>query len=687
MAKLSKKQAPLPRSISPMLATLVKEPPADPAYLYEIKWDGYRIISYVQKGKVRMDSRSGLDYTSKYPPVKAALSALKHDLVIDGEVVVFNEEGRPDFDALQKYNGHSSAIYYCVFDLLWLDGENLMGLPLTARKARLQQLIAGHDQLRFSESFDDGQELYDRVLGLNLEGIIAKKRDSPYLEGDRSYNWLKIPTRKRQEFVIGAWAESDRGRSFRSLLFGAYNKTGALEWIGRSGGGYKEQEMPAILKKLKALEIDRSPFINKILDNKGAMLHYVKPLLVANFEFATWTKSGRIRKPATFLGFRNDKNAKDVVLEVPRKLPEASPGKRAALHTGQSADLTPVVKELLSKAKQRYLNADSNWKAVDKEQEGAEWLDLGLKNCNTRVHNIDRELWPGIPKIQLITYYNEIAHLILPYLKDRPQTLALKLSDHKARRYFIKDMENRQPECSTVFSDERRSKETGKRNQIDYLVCNNKETLLYMIDLGCVDLNPWASKFQQPDHPDQIWLDLDPTIDPELPENKRRPAEAAGFKKAIKVALAAKEILNAYGLRTFVKTSGQTGIHIYIPCQEFTFEQSYVAATRLANAIHDIEPKISTRERSKENRGNRVYIDADQNHYSKTLAAPYSIRPYDWPLVSTPLEWDEVNGNLDRKAFNIDTILDRVRQKGDLFRHLLSPSNQKTNTKILRKLL
>ena len=307
----------MPASIAPMLCTLTKEPPDDPDYLYEIKWDGYRIISYVQKGRVRMDSRSAKDYTARYPPIVAALKELGHDAVIDGEVVVFNEEGAPDFDALQVYNGHDAAISYCVFDLLWLDGYNLMALPLTERKALLAELVKGSPVFQVSESFDDGPGLYKEMLARNLEGIVSKKRDSAYQPGARGNDWLKTPTRKRQEFVIGGWAESDKNRSFKSLLFGAYKK-GKLEWIGRSGGGYKQQEMPGILRQLKRLETDHSPFVNPVLDSKGAVTHWVKPELVANFEFATWTKSGRIRKPATFLGFRGDKQPKQVVREIPK---------------------------------------------------------------------------------------------------------------------------------------------------------------------------------------------------------------------------------------------------------------------------------------------------------------------------------------------------------------------------------
>ena len=311
------KKAAMPSGIAPMLCTLTKEPIDDPDYLYEIKWDGYRIISYVQKGKVRMDSRSAKDYTARYPIVTEALQKLGHDAVLDGEVVVFNTDGMPDFDALQLYNKHTSPINYCVFDLLWLDGYNLMGLPLEKRKAALGIILKDHPVFRLSESFDNGPALYAEMLKLDLEGIVAKRRDSLYRPDNRGNDWLKTPTRKRQEFVIGGWAESDKVRAFKSLLFGAY-RNGRLEWIGRSGGGYKEAEMPGILRQLKRLETDQSPFVNEVLDTKGAVTHWIKPELVANFEFASWTRSGRIRKPATFLGFRKDKKPTQVVREIPK---------------------------------------------------------------------------------------------------------------------------------------------------------------------------------------------------------------------------------------------------------------------------------------------------------------------------------------------------------------------------------
>lgn len=672
-------QQKMPARISPMLCTLTKEIVEDEDYLYEVKWDGYRIVAFAEAGKVHMDSRSGLDYTAKYPNIAKALKALKHDVILDGEVVVFNTDGSPDFDALQKYNGHTSAIHYCVFDLLWLDGNDLRNLPLTQRKELLKALVASNDVFQYSESFEDGKVLYQQMLDRNLEGVVAKIKDSTYNEGERGSSWLKTPTKKRQEFVIGGWAESERGRSFRSLLFGAY-ENGKLNWIGRSGGGYKEKEMPGILKKLKALEIDKSPFVNKVLDTKGAVMHWVKPELVGNFEFAAWTKSGRIRKPATWLGFRLDKKPKDVVREVPKTETEIEGNLQQLEQEKQT--MNPAIKSGKSKAKAtHYLNKDSNWRNVDESVKGKSVSDYPMENCTIQLHDLERYLWEGIPKAQLILYYHEISAYILPHIADRPQSLNLKLTHSGGPTTFIKDMEGRQPECAQVFRDTRRVKKAGKRNEIDYLICNNEETLLSMVDFGCVDINPWASRVQQPEQPDYIWIDLDPTV-----TNKgKRNDEEKGFEKAIEIARATKQILDSYKLKAFIKTSGKTGLHIYIPCAGINFRQSRLIANRIGDEIHPLVSTISTRDETISHRGDRVYIDANQNDYADSLAAPYSIRPYHKPLVSTPLEWKEIRQGLDRYDFDMLTIKARLEKKGDLFADVLNERIAKPNTKILRK--
>jgi bifunctional non-homologous end joining protein LigD len=644
----------MPKSVKPMLCTLTKEVVPDDDYLYEVKWDGYRIISYIDQGKVRMDSRSALDYTKKYPPVAKALKELGYDAVLDGEVVVFNEEGKPDFDALQKFNGHDTPINYCVFDILWLDGYHLMGLPLTDRKAILKDLLSGHDVLRFSESFEDGEALYQQALDLDLEGIVAKRKDSPYIPDARDNNWLKTPTRKRQEFVIGGWAESDKARSFRSLLFGAYNSKGELEWIGRSGGGYKEKDMPGILAQLQGLAVEQSPFINKVLDTKGAKIHWVKPELVANFEFATWTKSGRIRKPATFLGFRLDKKAGAVVREVPLSDAEE-----------EEINEEPKLK------KPAISDPDSNWpKILNKTIESER--DFEFAGQTVTMSNIGQELWRGITKARLITYYHSMCRYLLPHLKDRPLSLHIKQDGAMAPGFYIKDMEDHEPGYLDIFSDQRRHKKKGKRDQIDYAVCNNEAALLYLINLGNIDLNPWSSRITNPQEPDFISIDLDPSDE--------------DFGKAIKTAQAAKKIFDHYKLQSVVKTSGKTGIHLSLPCQGFSYPQARTLAEKICQQIADEVPDLATTEVTIEHRGTKLFVDPSQNDYADTLAAVYSVRPYKHPTVSTPLEWKEVKDKLDPGKFTMDTVPERLEKKGDLFKDLLNEKTRVANSKVLKKL-
>lgn len=661
-AKNSKASEPaFPTKVEPMLCSLVREVEDNPDYLYEVKWDGYRIIAYAEYDDVRLASRGGLNYTSKYPLVSEAIASLGHQLILDGEVVILNEKNEPDFDALQKYNGARTPIAYCVFDILWLNGHDLMNFPLIQRKEILKALIADHPVLKFSESYESGSALYEQMVEKGWEGIVAKRKESFYVPGERSSNWLKVPTTIRQEFVIGAWAESENNRLFKSLLFGAYNNEGKLEWIGRSGGGYKHKEMPEIMKRLKALETDKSPFVNKVLDTKGAVIHYIKPELVANFAFATWTKTGRIRKPATFLGFREDKNPKDVVREVPKENP-------APLNVQEkNTTSNPSTPETV------YLNEDSNWKDIDKI-EIEEERELPIDGFNVKVYDIGRVLWEDreITKAELMSYYALMANWVLPYLKNRPLSIYLKHIAPTAPGLYVKDMEGRQPEYAEIFSTERKHKKKGKRNVIEYLVCNNSPTLLYLINLGAIDLNPWSSRIGSPDQPDYITIDLDPSD--------------GDFNKAIETALAAKELFDKLGLTAFPKTSGKTGIHLLIPCEGFNFAEARKLGSYICDEVQKLVPEISTRERSVEKRGDLLYVDDSQNDFADTIASAYSVRPYHSPTVSTPLKWKEVNQKLDPAAFTMDTIKKRLDKEGDLFQGVFDEKIRLYNSNILKNL-
>ncbi|HEY0653498.1 MAG TPA: DNA ligase D [Chryseosolibacter sp.] len=645
-----------PRLVKPMLCTLVKQPFADDDYVFEVKWDGYRIIAHCDNGDVWLQSRGGEDYSRKYPSIVTALTKLDFSGIIDGEVVYLNQQGKPDFDALQRVNGQKGPLVFYAFDLLWQDDRSVMNNTLLERKQALKDILEDNSVIRFSDHFDDGLVLFDHVKNVGLEGIIAKRKDSPYIPGDRSKRWLKVTVDQRQEFVIGGWVESEKRGTFRTLLFGTY-ENGKLKWKGHAGGGYKERDMPVILDKLRALETDENPFDTDVEYSEGKP-HWVKPELVANIKFATTTRSGKIRKPAIFLGFREDKRALDVEPEIAREAPKArllTPRKSAI----QSA--ARVVSSNLS-------IAGSHWPEIEAVPVRNQEV-LQIDDCIVEVSNVDRELWKGISKAHLIDYYFRISRFILPHLKDRPLSLHLKPKGPNAPGLYIKDMEDRQPQCAEIFTVPRKHKKPDKRDIIDYLVCNNAPTLLYIVNLGCIDLNPWTARRQTPLYPDFIVIDLDPSD--------------GDFKKAVTTAIAAREFLQEHRVKSFVKTSGKTGLHIFIPCSAFDFAQARRIAESICLSVHSLVPNITTTEITVADRGDKLYLDPNQNDYADTMAAAYSVRPFKHPTVSTPLDWKEVNASLSPDNFTIKGVAQRLEKKGDLFLPTLDRAIAKRNDKPL----
>ena len=287
--------------------------------------------------------------------------------------------------------------------------------------------------------------------------------------------------------------------------------------------------------------------------------------------------------------------------------------------------------------------------------------------------NVEKELWKGITKADLVEYYHSVAEYILPYLKDRPESLHLKNINAQAPGFYIKDMEGNQPEWAKVFSTQRKHPKKGKRNTIDYLICDDEATLLYMVNLGCIDMNPWTSRIQHYQQPDFIIIDLDPGVE--------------DFNKVIQTALAGKEIIDKFKLKAFPKTSGKTGMHMYIPCQGFSFVEARKIALNICIKINRLVPDISTIENTISNRGNKVFIDYNQNDEADTVAAPYSVRPAKMPTVSTPLSWKEINKKLDPQLFTIDAILNRLEKKEDLFKDVNAEKIKQHNSTILKKLL
>jgi bifunctional non-homologous end joining protein LigD len=651
-----------PAVIRPMLATLIKEPFVDENYLFEVKWDGYRIIAFSCNEKIKLQSRGGEDYTRKYPSIVKALSALRQDCIIDGEVVFIDQSGKPDFDALQRVNGQNAPIVYYVFDLLWLDGKDLTRNTLVDRKALLKELVGDDQTIRYSDHFSDGKALYAQVKDMGLEGIVAKRMDSPYVENERSKRWLKVTIERRQEFVIGGWVESEKRNTFRTLLFGSY-ENGKLKWKGHAGGGFKDKDLPIILNRLKELEIDENPFDSEVEYSEGKP-HWVKPELVANIKFATLTRAGKIRKPAIFLGFRQDKHPRHVETEAVKTHLGSSglkSGKIQSRTNNHSKEKIPMRAQ-----------PESNWIELEKEAIMNREV-VKVEDCSLSFHNVERELWKGITKADLIQYYLGISKYILPHIENRPLSLYVKPNGPYAAGLYIKDMEGRQPECATVFRTARKHKKKGKRDVIEYLVCDNTATLLYLVNLGCIDINPWTSTVDDPISPNFIVIDLDPTDE--------------DFKKVIATAQAAKDFFDRHKLKAFVKTSGKTGMHLFLPCSGFDFRQARKIAERISEDLHQLVPEITTTTLTVADRKDKLYIDPNQNDYSDTVAAAYSVRPFRSPLVSAPLEWKEVVSGLTPDKFTMQTILKRLERKGELFYQALNKRIAYKNSKSLRKFM
>ncbi|HYF67920.1 MAG TPA: DNA ligase D [Ohtaekwangia sp.] len=656
-------QAERPTAVKPMLSTLVKQPFTDDEYVFEVKWDGYRIIAHCNGEKVMLQSRGGEDYSRKYPSIVSALQRMNLNCILDGEVIYINEDGKPDFDALQRVNGQKAPIVYYAFDLLRLDGKSLMNEKLLERKEKLKNLINDDGTIKYSGHFEDGRELFEHVKGLGLEGIVAKQKASQYIPNDRSKKWLKVTTEKRQEFVIGGWVESEKRNTFRTLLFGAYEK-GKLKWKGHAGGGFKERDMPIILQRLKEIEIDKNPFDNDVEYTEGKP-HWVKPQLVANIKFATTTKSGKIRKPAIFLGFREDKKASQVQTEIAKASPKGrilKPDRGSHSKDGNNA----IHKRSLP------TSSGSNWPELEREVIKNQ-DEFEIDSCTITLYNVDRELWKGITKGDLIGYYNEISKYLLPHLRDRALSLHIKPKGPQARGLYIKDMEDRNPGCADIFTTPRKHKKPGKRDVIDYLVCNNTATLLYAVNLGCIDINPWTSTTHNSLRPDFIVIDLDPSD--------------GDFRKAIQTAKASKDFFDKFKLKAFPKTSGKTGIHLFVPCSAFNFPQARTIAANICGAIHELVPSITTTEVTVADRGSSLYLDPNQNDYADTVASVYSVRPYKHPNVSTPLEWKEINDRLLPEDFSMANALMRIEKKGDLFISTLDRKIAAKNDKILMKFL
>ena len=600
------------RQYTPMLATLEQNVPKGSGWVFEVKWDGYRALAYVSQSEVKLVSRKGNDLTERFATVaKEIAKAVKTpDCVLDGEVCALDEQGRSSFSAMQQGKPGTPLVYY-VFDLLELEGEPLVDLPLLERHKRLEQLLDRRNKtVRLSEAFDDGKALFEAAKQQNLEGIMAKRADSRYAVGRRTRDWLKVKTHGRQEFIIAGYTKGQgrRAGTLGSLVL-AVRRGPELEYAGNVGTGFTGEEIEKLLKKLRPLERKTPPFkeVPKMPKVRKGDVVWVEPKLVAEVEFAEWTHDGRLRAPS-YQGLREDKPAEEVRRERPIE-EEIRRGKRVL-----------------------------------------------------KLSNLDKPFWPdeGITKGDLLAYYEAVAPVLVPHLKDRPFTMRRYPDGAYGKAFFQKDAPKGMPEWIPTIRIQVTSRDTPRTKRwINAPLVNDELALLWMVNMGCIDMNAWYSRADKLDRPDFVLFDLDPSPD-------------VGFEETIQVALHVKEALDALGLVSFAKTSSAEGMHVLVPVERrHTYDDTRRFSEIVAGAIARSYPKLATTQWSKAKRRG-VLIDANQNGEGKTIASAYSVRPRPGAPVSTPLRWDEVKSGLDPREFTLEVVQQRVARFGDLFEGVLT---------------
>jgi bifunctional non-homologous end joining protein LigD len=615
--------------VQPMLATLVEKPFTRQDWVFEIKYDGVRVVAEKRADEVRMYGRSGEDITARYPEVAFAMRYLvADDLVVDGEIIAFDAAGKPSFARLQKRMLLSKPrdiaaararvpVRAVFFDLLALEGHDLRGLPLTVRKHLLARALppagvaaaSGHVAAA-------GEAFFEAASEMGLEGVIGKRADSRYV-GKRSPDWVKIKCQRRQEFVVGGYTDpKGGGRHFGALHVGIH-EDGGLRHVTRVGSGFDDALQNDLWERLKPLRRDTSPF--GTTGPKGRENHWVEPRLVCEVRFTEWTEGGGLRHPI-FLGLRTDRKPEDVRREDEADVPDI--------------DVAGVA------------DASAEPAAAPKTKRAAPAPEERI----VRLSNLKKVFWPGegITKGDLIAYYDRVAPLFLPYLRDRPVVLTRYPDGIAGKSFYQKDAPVYVPDWMRTESVY--SKESDR--DIRFFVLDDAESLRYVANLGTIPIHMWSSRSGSLERPDWLVLDLDP--------------KGAPFAHVVEVGRAIHDILDELGLPSYPKTSGATGLHILIPLgRRYTHDECRTFARVLAMLGLEAKPEISTVARPLSARGGKVYIDWGQNGHGITIAAPYSLRPRPGAPASCPLLWSEVNDRLNPDDFNLRTLPERFEKMED----------------------
>lgn len=622
--KVSKKKMRFPDFIQPMLATLISKPFNDQNWLFEIKWDGFRTLAFINKGEVALKSRNKNLLNHNFPKIVEELEQVKESVILDGEVVVLDEKGRSDFQLMQNYQrDRKGALYYYLFDFLFKDGSDLRELPLTERKTLLKTFVDKYQfsNIRFSDHIlEKGEAFFQEASKNHLEGIIGKKINSPYLPF-RSRDWVKIKTLRRQEVVICGFTQPRGSRKkFGSLIVGVYNDQDTLSYAGNVGGGFNFASLKEVYKKLEPLIQKNSPFKNKIKTKTAAT--WVKPKLICEVSFSEWTKENIMRQPI-FQGLRTDKPPKKVKREI----------------------------------------ASSPTIVLEKE--------VKKKIGKVTLTHLDKIFWPKekITKRELIEYYQSISAYILPYLKKRPQTLHRFPDGIEGLDFYQKEIDSSVPSWVSKAPVQHEGK------LINYLLVNDLNSLLYAVNLGNIDFHPFISQIDKLDFPDYCVIDLDPhgiTFE--------NVVEVALVYHEILEKVSVDHYLKTSG-------GNGLHIYIPLKAK-YDYAQSRQFAEIISFIVHKRMPKITSMERDPKKRPKKIYLDCLQNRFGQTVVAPYSVRPRPGAKVSMPLSWNELNSKLDPANFNLLNTPKRLKEKGDLFKPVLGKGiDLKSSLKKIQELL
>jgi len=605
--------------IAPMLAEARDGAFSEPGWLFELKYDGFRLMVARQGGAARLRYRRGHDATATFPELARALSTLAVDRVLmDGEVVVLDERGRPDFQRLQKrvqlrrrIDIDRAAVELpatlFLFDLLALFEFDLRELPLSARKDMLRRILPPVGPLRYVDHIENrGEQFFEEIRRMGLEGMVAKRADSPYRAG-RSRDWQKIRLDRTGDFVIVGFTRPEGSRAAFGALHLAAFAGGALAYAGRVGTGFSDEDLVDIRARLDAMRRDDAPCGGSV--PKGREHAWVEPRLVCEVRYKEWTDDALLRQPA-FLRLREDKTPAECTREDEPAAEE--PGEPPA--------------------------------PAEAERQVA-------------LTNLDKVFWPddGYTKGDLIEFYREVAPWLLVYLRDRPVVLTRFPDGIAGKSFFQKDAPGFVPgwlRTERMWSDH-------ASREIDYFVCDDVESLVYIVNMGSIPLHVWSSRVGSLERPDWCILDLDP--------------KGAPLAHVVAVARAIHDLCEEMELPSFVKTSGQQGMHVLLPLAgQCTYEQSQKLGALMARLVVQQLPDIATIERTVSAREGRVYVDYLQNGHGKTIASPLSVRPLSGAPVSTPLRWSEVGAKLDPRKFTIRTVPARLRRaKHDPLRGVL----------------